>query len=74
MINLEKYTESIFNRQSENEIENLLYSFCCENGYSGLTINEAINVGKEYSTIDHWGCIRYNRKGINKMLEYMSIN
>lgn len=68
---IEKYANNIFERQTENEIQELLLIFCRENDGEINKISEAIKLAKEFSTQDHWECIRYNRHGIKIMLNHL---
>ena len=68
---MENYINNIFNRQSETEIKDLLYSFCNENGGDIHEIDNAIEKAQEFKTVDLWGGDRYNREGINIMLNHL---
>lgn len=73
-MNNTNYINNIFERQSEQSINDLLLNYCRENGYSIIDIDQAINEAKGHCTVTQWGEIRYNRAGIEIMLNFINDN
>jgi hypothetical protein len=65
---MEKDINNIFERQTENEMKDLLLTFCRENGHDTNKIDGAMEKVKDLVIMDHWDCPRYNRESIGIML------
>lgn len=66
---MENYINSIFEKQSEQPIKDLIYSYCKETGEDISNIDKLIKAEEEFCTRDPWDCIRYNRGQIRNILK-----
>lgn len=65
---MEKYINSIFEKQSEQPIKELILSYARESGEDISKIDKIIAEEEEFCTVDHWDCLRYSRGQIKEML------
>lgn len=64
----------IFERQTETEMDQLLYEYCKEEGHDTGTIDQAIENERDAAIVGHWGEARYNRNSILNMLIFITNN
>jgi len=65
---MENYINSIFEKQSEQDIKELIYSYCKENGLDSSEIDKLIKKEEEFCTRDAWDGLRYSRGQIRDIL------
>jgi len=65
---MEKYINSIFEKQSEQNIKDLIYSYCKENGLDSTGLEEILKNEEELCYRDSWNCLRYSRGQIKDIL------
>lgn len=69
---MESYINSIFEKQSEQSMHELLTSFARENGHEVNKVDTAIEQEQENCSQDLWGGLRYSRGQIKNMLQQIS--
>ena len=65
---MENYINSIFEKQSEQDIKTLIQSYCTENGLDSTGLDEILKNEEEFCSLDNWGGLRYSRGQIKDML------
>jgi len=65
---MEKYIESIFEKQTEQLMKDLIFSYAKENGEDISNIDKIVADQEEFCTVDPWDCLRYSRGQIREML------
>lgn len=72
-----KYVDNIYERQFENDIKDLLYSFVKENGIDGVydyEINKALHTFENQTEEDAFGGIVYTKEAIKGIIEMLTGN
>ena len=65
---MEKYINSIFEKQTEQLMKDLVLSYARENGEDTSNIDKIIAEEEEFCTLDPWDCPRYSRGQIRNIL------
>jgi hypothetical protein len=67
----ERYVNSIFEKQSERDMKDLIHSYATENGLSTQNIDSLIAGEQEYCFHDPYGGLRYSRGQIINILKQL---
>lgn len=74
MTETKNYVDNIYKQQSETSARVQLYNFARENGYNLHTVDKALEVYKYDTEEDSWGELRFTKKAIASIVEYVINN